>query len=353
MKTFLRLTAAPLALSLAPAFAQEAPIVLDEIVVTGATAALTPQPLNRTGATVDVIDGTTLQDTPARPLSDALAAIPGISASANGGLGTNTTLRIRGLDSSYIGVRRDGLDVTDPSSTQTAFNFGGLTTAGLGRVDVIRGSQSALYGSEAIAGVVDIRTARGTGPGTTGEATVEAGSFATYAGSARVSQTTETGQLSFNISRIESDGISARAGDDEKDGFDQTFATLTGDAQVSDAVTLGFSALYRDADLEIDRSATDNSGETSTEQRGGRVFALIDALGVTHEIAYSVFETERRDPGGLTTAFDGSRREASYLGTAEAGTTTLTFGATWSEEEIDTDSVTGDDTIVSALGEAI
>ena len=175
-------TAAPLALALSPtlASAQDDPFVLDEIVVTGAFTALDPQPLSRTGATVDVLDGADLQASPAFTLAGTLDTLPGVSFSANGGPGAVTTLRIRGLAPSYVGVRIDGIDVTDPSVVQTFFDFGGLGRTGLGRVEVIKGSQSALYGSEAIAGVVNITTARAEAQGFSGRLNAEAGSFETY-----------------------------------------------------------------------------------------------------------------------------------------------------------------------------
>ncbi len=353
MHRLLALTAAPLALSVSPSIAQDQPIALDEIVVTGAFTALTPQPLARTGATVDLLDGAALEAAPTFTLANTLATLPGVSFSSNGGLGTNTTLRIRGLDTSYIGVRIDGIDVTDPSSTQTAFNFGGLTKAGLGQVELIKGSQSALYGSEAIAGVVDITTARAEDLGFSGRFDVAAGSFETYSGTLSLTQRTERGQLSFNLDRTTSDGISTRAGDDEEDGFEQTFATLTGDFDVSETVTLGFSALWRDAELDIDRSATDNSGINYTEQRGARVYAEVDAFGIDHELSYSIFSSDREDPGGFTRNFEGDRRTLSYVGTGDVGTTTLSLGADWTEETIETDSVSGDDVTVSFLGEAV
>jgi vitamin B12 transporter len=353
MKRLLALTAAPLALSLSPASAQDDAFALDEIVVSGALTALTPQPLNRTGTTVEVLDEAAIADSPTGNVAATLDALPGISFAANGGTGATKTLRIRGLPQFYVGVRIDGVDVTDPSVTQTFFDFGGLTKAGLGRIEVIKGSQSALYGSEAIAGVIDIRTRRGGDLGFSGAARVEAGSFETYSGTASVTQRTERGQLSFSYDRTIADGISARANDEEDDGFAQNFATLTGDYEVSEAVTLGFSALWRDNELEIDRSATDNTGENFTEQVGGRIFARVEAGGIDHEVSYAAFSTDRSDPGGFTSAFAGDRRELSYLGTGEIGSTTLSFGADWTEETIETSSTTGEDVTVSFLGEAI
>jgi vitamin B12 transporter len=363
MRPLFLATAAPLALIFAQAHAQEAAldagplgggvVALDEIVIDGALTALSPQPLARTGATVDVLEGAALEAGPTRDLGGALARLPGVSVSSNGGPGTSATLRLRGLDGAYVGVRIDGLDVTDPSSVQTGFDFGGLTRAGLGRVDVIKGSQSALYGSEAIAGVIDITTARSETLGFSGRAQAEAGSFDTRSGTLGVTQRGERGQLSFNVDRTVSDGISARAGDDEADGFEQTFATLTGEVAATEALTLGASGLWRDAEVEIDRSAADNTGENLTEQRGGRVFARLAALGAEHELSYGRFTTTREDPGGFTREFRGERRQLAYVGSAEIGATTLSLGVDRTEEESRTDGAGQKDATTSLLGEAV
>jgi vitamin B12 transporter len=357
MNRLLALSAAPLALSVPlsapPALAQEAPFALDEIVVSGAFTALAPQPLERTGATVELLEGAALEDSPQQDLAGTLDTLPGVSFSANGGPGSAATVRVRGLSPSYLAVRIDGIDVTDPSVTQTFFDFGGVGRAGLGRVAVIKGSQSALYGSEAIAGVIDITTARAEAPGFSGRARAEAGSFESYSGTVSLTQRTERGQLSFNADRTTTEGISARSGDDEKDGFQQSFATLTGDFEVSDTLTLGFSALWRDAELEIDRSATDNSGETFREEAGARAYAQLDAFGIAHELSYSAFSSDRRDPGGFVTEFLGDRREVSYVGTGELGATILSFGADWTEESVESGSVSADDVTASVFGEAV
>ena len=344
-------TAATAALFAVPgtAFAQDTAIDLGTIILSGA---LTPQDVSRTGATVEVLDAEDLATAPLS-LNDTLARLPGVSFSSNGGLGTATTLQIRGLGNPYIGVRIDGIDVTDPSGTQNAFNFGGITTLGLGRVEVVKGSQSSLYGSEAVGGVVNITTARRDELGFGADVTVEAGSYNTYSGALGLYARTEEGGLAFNISRVTSDGFSARAGDDEDDGYEQTLATLSGDYALTDALTLGFSLLYRDAEVEIDRSTSDNTGVNQTEQSGGRVYAEIDAFGIDHTLSYATFTTDRTDPGGFTESFKGERQELSYLGTTEFGSTTVSFGLDRTEEEFDTDTNSGEDDTNSVFGEAI
>ncbi len=322
---------------------------LGELVV---SASLTPTDPARTGATVETLDaGELARDT---TLAQSLARTPGVTFTANGGLGANSTLRIRGLDTRYIGTRLDGIDITDPSSTQTAFNFGGLTGDNFGRVEVLKGSQSALYGSEAIGGVVDLRTLTETDLGFGTRLSAEAGSFGTYRGSVGITNTTETGAIALTLSRVTSDGISARAGDDEKDAFSQTLLTISGRQDVSDTVTLGFSGFLRQADVEIDRSTTDNSGENETDQRGARVFAEIDAFGIDHTFSASTYSNERRDPGGFVTRFDGNRDTLAYRGVADlAESTTLMFGLEHTTESFDTSTDEGEVDTTSALAEVI
>ncbi|MYM55885.1 TonB-dependent receptor plug domain-containing protein [Thalassovita mangrovi] len=335
-RSILLASAASIAALSGAAHAEE-PYDLGTIIVSGN---LTPLPQSRTGASVDVIETEELEQSGS--LAGALARVPGVSLSANGGLGSNTNLRIRGLDNSYVGVRIDGIDVTDPSSTQTSFNFGGFTTGALGRVEVLKGSQSALYGSEAIAGVIDITTPRPQELGFSGKTTLEAGSFGTYSGSLSLAQKSDRGEIALTYSAVTSEGISARAGDTEKDGYDQQMLTLSARYDVSDVLTLGASALWRDAEIEIDRSTTDNSGKNFTDQRGARVFAELATGAVNHTLSFSKFTSERRDPGGYTTMFDGDRKQFSYL--ANAGLSNgavLNFGLDRTEESFASDFDTG------------
>ncbi|MBR9653132.1 TonB-dependent receptor plug domain-containing protein [Thalassovita aquimarina] len=310
---------------------------LGEITVSGN---LTPLPLSRSGASVDVVDAEDLDKSSS--LARALTRVPGVSLSANGGLGSTTNLRIRGFNNSYIGVRIDGIDVTDPSGTQTSFDFGGFTTGALGRIEVLKGSQSALYGSEAIGGVIDITTPRAQELGFSGSTALEAGSFGTYTGSLSLAQKSDRGEVALTYSAVTSEGISARSGDSEKDGFEQHMLTLSARHEVSDVLTLGGSALWRDAEAEIDRSPTDNSGENFTDQTGARVFAELATGAVKHTLSFSKFTSERRDPGGWTTMFDGDRKQFSYLANADLNNgATLNFGLDRTEESFATDTDSG------------
>lgn len=332
-----------------PALAQDA-FELDTIVVSGS---LSPVTTDSTGATVEVLTG---EDVGANDSSviNRLDRLPGVSSTSNGGFGTVSSIRIRGLPAAYVGVRINGINVSDPSQTQSMYNFGGLTASGIGRIEVLKGSQSALYGSEAIGGVVDIQTFRPERLGFSTEIAAEAGSFGTYSGTLNLGYKTDQGEVALTFGRVESDGISSIAGDDEDDGFKQSTLTFSAQHAVNDMVTLGGAIYYRDGETEIDRSATDNSGTNFQEELGARIFAEMQTGAVTHTLSFSHFDVDRRDPTGWTKHFAGERRQVAYLGSAELGAMyTLNFGIDRTKEEATTDGITESDHTTSAQAELL
>ncbi|MEX3316667.1 TonB-dependent receptor plug domain-containing protein [Sulfitobacter sp. PS-8MA] len=323
---------------------------LGEVVLSGS---LSPVAEDRTGATVEVLEGDDLagRDT---SVIQRLDRLPGISSTANGGLGANATLQVRGLPGRYVVVRVNGIDMNDPSGTQNSFNFGSLTPAGIDRIEVLKGSQSALYGSEAIGGVIDITTYRPTELGFSGRVSGEYGSDNTRAATLSLGYLTERAELAYTYGRVLTDGFSARADDGEDDGFRQTTQTFTGRYNLTEEFTIGAAVTDRSGDLEIDRSSTNNSGATSFEERGARVFGEWQTGTVLHTFAYSHFDIDRRDPSGFTTRFQGDRERLSYLGSAAlAGDMTLNFGLDRTEESFNSGGSTGDERTLSAQAELL
>ncbi|TCP61953.1 vitamin B12 transporter [Rhodovulum bhavnagarense] len=337
-------------LSPLPGLAQDS-LLLEEIT---ATAGLVPVEISRTGATVETLNGDEL-NSGGQGVADTLDRLPGVSLTSNGGLGTTSSLRLRGLGGSYIGVRIDGIDVTDPSSTQTAFDFGPFARGLPGRVEVLKGSQSALYGSESIAGVVDITTWRPEKLGFSGGLQVEGGSDATYSGTLNLGQLGERGEIALTLSHVATDGFSARSSDTEADGFEQTSLSLFAAYDVTENLRLGFSALYAEGVSNFDRSTIDPSGDYDTEQTGARLFAQFATGAVEHEFALSSYEIDRVDataPAFYTRNFLGERRSAEYLGNAELRPgLTLAFGADWTEEKARLDALNFSAESSAAFGE--
>ena len=349
LRTTLLASVAISPLLLANASAQEA-YDLGEIIVSGSLSAVTA---GQTGATVEVLEADDIasKDT---SVIQRLNRLPGISSVNNGGLGTSASLQVRGLPGRYVIVRVNGIDMNDPSGTQNSFNFGSLTASGIERIEVLKGSQSALYGSEAIGGVVDITTFRPTKDGFSTRVESEFGSYGTASSTLSLGYLTDRAELAFTYGRTVTEGFSARATDDEDDSFRQTTMTFTGRFDVTDTFKLGVALNSRDGASEIDRSTTDTSGQNFVDELGARVYGELVTGNVTHTLAYSYFDIERRDPNGYTTLFGGDRTRLSYLGSADfANGYTLNFGLDRTDEAFDSGGETGEENTVSAQAELL
>jgi len=323
------------ALATAPALAQEA-FDLDAITV---IANQTQTALERSGSTVEVLPAEEVRDAPTARLGDFLTFQPGISASATGPLGSTSNVRIRGLGGAYVPVLIDGIDVTDPASSGGGFDFGGLTNAGLGRIEVLKGSQSARFGLNAVGGVINIESLRPTEDGVHGFAEIEAGRYDFHRGVLGLTARTDRTDLAFSFSRTESDGFSASAAGTEADGAEASQANLYLRHQFTDVFAAGLSGLYIDSRSEFDEFGGDGAAPfdefNKGEALGARAFAELTTGAFDHEVALSYFESERTSfSNGVATPFEGERQRAEYRGSYDpGGIWQLNFGADYTEEE--------------------
>jgi iron complex outermembrane receptor protein/vitamin B12 transporter len=122
------------------------------------TAEATPVRASQTGAPVTVLDGTVLDSLNETDVIDTLRLVPGTHAEQIGGRGGVASLFIRGGTSSFAKVLIDGVAANDIGGF---FDFGGLSTTGVDQIEVLRQTNSVLYGSDALSGVVSIATRRG------------------------------------------------------------------------------------------------------------------------------------------------------------------------------------------------
>ncbi len=136
-------------------------------------------PLNQVGGSITVIGANEIEARQLRSLPDILSTVPGLNVVRSGGLGGQTSLFTRGTNSNHTKILLDGIDIADTSTPSGATDLGKLMAADIERVEVLRGPQSGLYGSDAIGGVVNIISRSGEGPlKLTGS--VEGGSFDTF-----------------------------------------------------------------------------------------------------------------------------------------------------------------------------
>ncbi|MDG1022110.1 MAG: TonB-dependent receptor [Emcibacteraceae bacterium] len=228
------------------ATAQETASQDEDVIIV--TANRRPQPLSQIGSSVSVLTEADLERGQQPFVLDALESLPGVSTSQNGSFGGSASISIRGAGGDNTVLLIDGVQVNDASAPGGAFNFATLDTYNISRIEVLRGPQSILYGSDAIGGVVNIITKTG-GEGLGGKIFVEGGSFNTRRAGASLYGGTD--KIGFNISAsgLDTDGISEadeNNGNTEADGLSSyTFAgKLT--AQLTETFQLEALGNYTD-----------------------------------------------------------------------------------------------------------
>lgn len=354
---FATLAAASL-LAAAPAFAAEvldqqaaAPDVagragataVEDVVVTANRSA---QPIERVGASVTVLTQAAIEARQTPAVVELLAQTPGVSFTRNGGVGTSTGVNIRGAESQHTVVLIDGVKLNDPSSTQGGFNFGNLLVGDTARIEVLRGAQSTLWGSQAIGGVVNIVTAEPT-EALQGSLDAEAGARGTTYFRGGIGGANERLSWRLAASRYDTDGFSAFAKRTEHDGYTNTGLSGRLNVKVTDAVSLDLRSVWSSGRNDFDAFNGDSREYGKTQELvayAGLNFDLLDGR-FRNRIGYAHTDTDRRnfnpDNKVQTLTFDaeGQNRRWEYQG-AFAVTEALnaTFGLEHEKSEMKTRS---------------
>ena len=376
MKKTLSLSAA-LLMSTTPVFAQDA-ILLDEIVV---NATLAPTEAWKSATTVASVSSEDMSRATSSALTNSLAQLGSFSKTQPGGMGSVASVSLRGMTGEYIAVTRDGIDVTDPSGTKTAFQyFGSLTSNSISSIQVLKGAQSALYGSSAIAGVVSMNTLDldAAKDGMHHNVDLGFGTNQTIAGSYKFTHSSDRLSLGLAASSYRTDGISAASThsvdhstgnkNSERDGFESTSISVAAKYALTDTITVGATAFQDDMKNDFDEWFTDENGtpfdwsddingpiDGSPDERatakstGGRVYADMNVGNWNHVVALSQLTTERKsispdvkgpDSEPYSTGFKGERESLSYVATGKiAQNLTVTLGADTKRETSSGDAV--------------
>ena len=312
--------------------------LLPETVVT-ATGLETPS--EQVGSAITVISGRKLQEQQIRFVSDALRTVPGVAVNRTSGFGSSTDVRIRGAEANQTLVLIDGIEVNDPALS-SQFNFGNLLVTDIDRIEILRGPQSVLYGSDAVGGVVNIITKKGKG-----EPTVTA-SGRIWLLQLGADQRGGAGRrkhynAALSGTYFRTDGISAaneKNGNTEEDANKNKTVHGTLGLRPANNLEINFTGRWQRARVDTDAFstvATDDKSFTESLEQFGQAEVKLTLFDDRweHILSGSLFSNTLRSGGGAfgPSSTEGDKRKITYktnlsLETTEIApaTHTISFG---------------------------
>jgi vitamin B12 transporter len=281
-------------------FAQiEAISDFDQIVVTGSRS---PLAVSQLGSAVTVITREDIEKRQARYVTDMLRAVPGFAVTHSGTTGSQTQVRVRGSEANHVLVLIDGVRANDPA-TGDEFRWEYLTTSNIERIEVVRGPQSSLWGSDAVAAVVHVITNSGRETSAM-NGYVESGSFSTTNIGLSGTLGKESWSLSGGIERLDTDGTNISHTGTENDDSDITTVSLAAQFRPSDELTLDASVRVTDAysqfdpvDFLVTGLPTDGDVATDAETlyaNAGLSYGAADSR-LTHHLSVKFFDSDNHN----------------------------------------------------------
>ena len=309
------------------------PLVRDPFITVIASGSA--QKVTETGQSISVIGADEIASIQGPDLTRVLERAPGVTITRNGGLGGFTGVRVRGADAEQLLVLVDGVRVNDVSSPGAGFDFGTLLSGGISKIELLRGSNSVVWGSQAIGGVLAVTTrdARGVA------ASAEYGSRNTFDGQASGGFGDTRANLTLNGGYTRTAGISAAAAGTEPDGFRQWRVGGRGRVALGDNFALVAAARYADSKTDIDGypapnyTFADTPEYQKTREASGRIGAAAVIGMVEFNAGYALSDIRRvyYDPTFGTApsyAYTGRSERADLTGHAALPAAfTLDFGA--------------------------
>ena len=283
---------------------------------------------------------------------DAISSAPGVTSKQNGSFGGVGTIRIRGASSSQTLVLVDGVPVNDSSSPAGGYNFEYLNTSNIQSIEVLKGSQSTLWGSDAIGGVINIYTKQPES--TSFGASAEIGSFGLKRGSADINFAGSNSRFRVSTSKTSVDGISKADesdGNSEDDGFESESYSMSGSIDL-DSLILKGSLSYMESQVEYDSygfatGVQDGDERSNTDEFIGSISAIFDLFD--DKLQNSIFISQsdiNRDyysNGSFSFGAEGKRELIRYQGNIEVNEfNKIAFGLESEESKVDVDESTID-----------
>jgi vitamin B12 transporter len=238
-------------------------------------------------------------------IADLLRTVPGASINRSGPAGSLTQLRLRGSEGNHVLILVDGVEVSNPNTGE--FDFGSLRSADVVRIEVLRGEQSALWGSDALGGVVNIITRAGeTNESYRNESyrlAISGGSFNTFEGQVSAVVPVGASALSINGNLFRTDGYDVSdlqgSGAGEKDGAKSRALNVglnnveLGGLMLSAKYSASHAVSEFDADTDFDGRLNDTLSDVTTDSETARISARFEIAGFNNLINFSLSDTQQ------------------------------------------------------------
>lgn len=315
-----------------------------ENVVVTATRIATP--IEQVASAITMIDAADIDSRQQRSLPDLLRDVPGLNLVQSGGEGGQTSIFMRGANSNHTKVLVDGIEVSDPSNPNGAYDFGKFSAADIARVEVLRGPQSGLYGSDAIGGVVNVITKSGDGPLTL-SAEAEGGSFDTFNQSLSASGSRDDFHYRVSLAHLHAGATPVTPPDllppgqrRNDDYFDNVTASSKLGYDLTGNFDLGLVGRYSNSLSKVTGDAFDpvtfasfpsplqTRIDTLSYQTRGTAHLVLGPLDQTIGLGYSSTVTSDMDPNNGSIPSSGNRIKLDWQGQiAIADGETVVLGA--------------------------
>ena len=246
MNFFKTLLIAGTALSNVSAYAQD---TREEIIVV--TASGIEQPSFETGQAITVVSRDRIDSLQSINIADVLRTLPSVSVAQKGPVGSQTSVFIRGGNSSQTLVLIDGARVNDPSSPNGAYDFGAMLTGNIGQVELLRGPNSVIWGSQAVGGVISVTTLK-PAEAFAVNANAEYGYANTFSTNANLSGTRGMFKGSVGGRYFRTDGISSLSGGTERDGYKNKATNGRLKINLTEDFSFDLRRYYNDGAIEYD-----------------------------------------------------------------------------------------------------
>jgi len=294
------------------AIAKDIPIIV-------ISAGKTPQSKSTVGSSVSIIDSETIESSGEHFLGNVLDdSLPGMNYFESGGHGTLGGIQLRGLPKRYSTVYIDGVKMSDPSSNDNSFYMTNIMNSDIERVEILKGSQSSLYGSGAIGGTINIITKKGE-KNKTKNINILNGSNGTVNTNASFSGSKGNSTYYVGLTKFDTDGISAMNDNNEKDGYTNESIITNYSYEIDNGLSFEGSARYSDSLLNYDTVAngrTDKPNLSDDEELSYSLKLIKDAGQYTNSVGYNKTQIDRSSVAYNSTIkhYWGYREALNYLG---------------------------------------